>query len=252
MIHSMPKLLSRSKPSSTGKAEFNRLKVDLHSHLLPGIYDGSPDIKTSLQLIRGMMELGYKKLITTPYIMRDMYKNTRQIILQGFEQLRTAVKAEELDVEINAAGEYFLDDYVEGLIKNNEPLLTISGNMVLVEFSMAHPSMSLKDILFDLQMQGYQPVIAHPERYSYLGNNKEFYDELKDIGCLFQLNLLSLGGYYGKQVHDLAQYLIKKEYYDLVGTDLHHARHLDALRNPALVSPLTKLFDSGKISNHQL
>ncbi|HKB45892.1 MAG TPA: CpsB/CapC family capsule biosynthesis tyrosine phosphatase [Chitinophagaceae bacterium] len=247
----MFKFFSRSKQSKA-KVDFSFLKADMHSHLIPGIDDGSPDIETSLQLIRGMMELGYKKLITTPHIMRDMYKNTRQIILQGLEQLRTAVKAEALDVEINAAAEYFLDDYVEGLIKNNEPLLTISGNMVLVEFSMAHPSMSLKDILFDLQMQGYQPVVAHPERYSYLGNNKEFYDELKDIGCLFQLNLLSLGGYYGKQVHDLAQYLIKKEYYDLVGTDLHHARHLDALHNPALVFPLRKLFDSGKIRNEQL
>jgi protein-tyrosine phosphatase len=247
----MFKLFSRGK-SSREKVDFSMLKADMHSHLIPGIDDGSPDLKTSLQLIRGMMELGYTKLITTPHIMWDIYRNSRQTILEGLEQLRMAIKAEALYVEINAAAEYFLDDHVEELIENNEPLLTISGNMVLVEFSMAHPSMSLKDILFELQMHGYQPVIAHPERYSYLGNHKEFYDELKDIGCLFQLNMLSLGGYYGKQVNELAQYLIKKEYYDLVGTDLHHIRHLDALHNPTLVSPLRKLFDSGKIRNEQL
>jgi protein-tyrosine phosphatase len=247
----MFKLFSRSEPSKI-KVDFSILKADMHSHLIPGIDDGSPDMETSLQLTRGMTELGYKKLITTPHVMWDMYKNSRQTILEGLEQLRAAVKAEAIDVEINAAAEYFLDEHVEKLIKNDEPLLTITDNMVLVEFSMAHPPMSLKDILFEMQMHGYQPIIAHPERYTYLGNNKEFYDELKDIGCMFQLNLLALGGYYGKSVHELAQYLVKKEYYDLIGSDLHHARHLDALNNPVLLSPLKKLLDSGKIRNGQL
>jgi tyrosine-protein phosphatase YwqE len=224
----------------------------MHSHLLPGIDDGSPDMETSLQLIRGMTELGFSKLITTPHIMWDMYKNTNEIILGKLELLRAAVKGEGLAVEINAAAEYFLDDYVFGLLKNNEPLLTISGKMVLVEFSLAHPSMSLKDILFEMQMQGYQPIIAHPERYIYLEGNKEFYEELKDIGCLFQLNTLSLSNHYGKSVHELAQYLIKKGYYDLIGTDLHHFRHLDGLSNPALIQSLQKLLDSGKIINAQL
>jgi tyrosine-protein phosphatase YwqE len=221
----------------------------MHSHLLPGIDDGSPDLQTSLQLIRGMTALGYSKLITTPHIMWDMYKNTRETILNKLDKLREAVHAEGIAVEINAGAEYFLDDYVAGLLKNNEPLLTISGRMVLVEFSLAHPSMSLKEILFEMQMQDYQPVIAHPERYMYLQQNKEFYEELKDIGCLFQLNMLSLSNHYGKSVHELAQYLIKKGYYDLVGTDLHHTRHLEALSNPALGAGLQKLLESGKILN---
>src|SRR4030095_6652575 len=151
-------LFSKSK-SSKIKVDFSVLKADMHSHLIPGIDDGSPDIETSLQLIRGMMELGYKKLITTPHVMWDMYRNSRQIILDGIEKVQAAIKAEGLDVEINAAAEYFLDEHVEELVKNKEPLLTISGNMVLVEFSMAHPPMNLKDILFELQMSGYQPVI---------------------------------------------------------------------------------------------
>ena len=119
--------------------------------------------------------------------------------------------------------------------------------MVLVEFSMALASMNLKDILFEMQMKGYQPVIAHPERYIYLEKNKDFYDELKDIGCMFQLNLLAVGGFYGKAAKELANYLIKNEYYDLVGTDLHHYRHLEALENPALAEPLAKLIATGKI-----
>ena len=124
--------------------------------------------------------------------------------------------------------------------------------MVLTEFSMASPSFDLKEVLFEMQIQGYQPVIAHPERYTYLEHNKNFYDELKDAGYLFQLNILSLSGYYSDSVMELARYLAKKGYYDLVGTDLHHIRHLEALKNPSVFSSLQKLVDSGKIQNSTL
>ena len=247
----MFKLFSKSK-TTPSRSDFSLLKTDMHSHLLPGIDDGSPDLATSLRLIKGMVDLGYTKLITTPHIMWDMYKNTPDKIQEKLEILRAAVKENGINVEIHAAAEYFLDEYVEQLLRKNEPLLPISGKMVLVEFSLAYPSHSLKDILFEMQMQGYLPVVAHPERYIYLEHARDFYDELKDIGCLFQLNLLSLGNHYGKSVHELAQYLIKKEYYDLVGTDLHHARHLESLSNSSLWIPLKKLLDTQKIKNSEL
>jgi tyrosine-protein phosphatase YwqE len=244
----MFKLFSRSK-SAAGKTTLQGLKTDIHSHLLPGIDDGAKDVETSLQLIKGMLDLGYTKLVTTPHVMGDMYPNTREIILEKLDIVRAAAKTAGIDAEIHAAAEYFLDDHMEKLLKTKAPLLTISGNMVLTEFSLAYPSHGLKDILFEMQMQNYQPVIAHPERYVYLEKNKEFYEELKDIGCLFQLNLLSLTGYYGKAAQELAHYLVKKGYYDLAGTDLHNFRHLDALHNPSLGAQLGKLMDSGKIRN---
>ncbi len=247
----MFKLFSKSKPAPKA-TDLGFIRADMHSHLLPGIDDGSPDIDTSLRLIKGMMELGFSKLITTPHVLWEMYPNTHEIILKKQAELQQAVKEAGLEVEIHAAAEYFLDEHVEGLVRDNTPLLTISGNMVLTEFSMAYPSHSLKDILFGMQMQDYQPVIAHPERYAYLEHNKAFYDELKEIGCLFQLNILSLGGHYGRSVQELAQYLVKKGYYDLVGTDLHNARHLELLKNPAILSSMQKLFDSGRIRNPEL
>lgn len=247
----MLKFFSRNKTSDE-QPDYSVLGTDMHSHLIPGIDDGSPDPETSVSLIKGMMELGYKRFIATPHIMWDMYRNTRDIILRQRDVLRDALKEAGMDVQVDAAAEYFLDDYVEGLLEKNEPLLTISGSMVLVEFSMAQPSMSLKKILFDMQMQGYQPVIAHPERYVYLDKQKDFYDELKNDGCYFQLNLMSLGGYYGKTVQELAQYLLKKGYYDLAGTDLHHSRHLDALRNPQITAGLAKLAGQGHLLNTKL
>jgi len=242
----------KKKHSDSNKADYSSLNADLHSHLLPGIDDGSRDTETSIQLIRGMRELGFKKLITTPHIMWDIYKNTREIILEKLEQLKVRLVEEKIDIEIHAAAEYFIDDYVEKLLDHKEPLLTFGNNLVLTEFSMASPSFDLKEVLFEMQMQGYQPVIAHPERYTYLEHNKHFYDELKDAGYLFQLNILSLSGYYGGAVMELARYLAKKGYYDLVGTDLHHTRHLDALKNPSVLSSVNKFIEAGKIQNHTL
>lgn len=248
----MFKLFSKSKDRESGNLSFQDVGVDMHSHLLPGIDDGSPNLETSVQLIKNMMALGFKKFITTPHIMWEMYKNTPEIIAEKLELVRNRLKEENIQVEINAAAEYFLDDHVEGLLQRNEKLLTIKDNWVLSEFSLASAPHGLKDILFTMQMQGYQPVIAHPERYLYLEGNKNFYEELKDIGCMFQLNILSLAGYYGKSAQELAHHLIKKGYYDLVGTDLHHGRHLDALRNYHAAAAFQKLMATGKINNHLL
>lgn len=247
----MFKFFSKSKTKGE-KVDYSVFKTDMHSHLLPGIDDGAQDMETSVELIRGMSELGYKKLITTPHIIWDMYRNTPEIINGKLELVREAVKKEGIDVEIHAAAEYFLDEHVEELLKKKEPLLTVSGNKVLTEFSMAFPSMNIKDALFEMAIQGYQPIIAHPERYIYLHQNKEFYTELKDIGCMFQLNLLSLTGYYGRSVKDLAEYLLSNDFYDLVGTDLHNFHYLEGLQQMTMSNLLKKLIESGRLINSQL
>jgi len=245
----MFKLFSRKK---SDKPLFDVLRTDMHSHVLPGIDDGAQDVTMSLELIRGMKELGYSKLIATPHILWEMYPNTRDGILDVLDEMRDAIKEQQIEIELHAAAEYFLDDHVAGLLKKREPLLTFGDNYVLTEFSMASPPIDVKEILFEMRMQDYQPIIAHPERYVYLEQDKEFYDELKDAGYLFQLNLMSLTGVYGKSVQRLANYLAEKEYYDLAGTDLHNQKHLKALHDSAIMAPLDKLLETGKIRNTQL
>ena len=240
------------KKKQSEKFDYGLLKADMHSHLLPGIDDGSPDMETSVSLIKGMRDLGYKKLITTPHILWDVYKNTRTTILEKLEEVRQKLKEENVEVEIQAAAEYFIDDHLAELLEKKEPLLTFGNKMVLVEFSMVTHPFEFKKIFFELQIQGYQPVLAHPERYVYLDHDKGLYDELKDAGYLFQMNLLSMYGHYGSSIMNLARYLAKKEYYDLIGTDLHHFGHLEALKNPTHSASLHRLFDSGKILNPQL
>jgi protein-tyrosine phosphatase len=246
-------MFSIFKKKSAVNVDLSVLATDMHSHLLPGIDDGSPDDATSLMLMKGLQQLGYRHFITTPHIMWDVHQNDATSIGNAHKQLQLALQQDGLNTPIRAAAEYFLDDHFDRLLEQNVPLLTIKDNWVLVEFSFVAPPRNLKETLFELQIKGYKPILAHPERYSYLVSNKEMYDELKEAGCYFQLNLLSLTGYYGKGTNDLAHYLIKKKYIDLLGTDLHHERHLDALRSSSsLMNGVKSLLDSGSILNASL
>jgi tyrosine-protein phosphatase YwqE len=244
-------IFRKSKDNQT--ADFSRLACDMHSHLIPGIDDGAPDLETSLSLIRGLVSLGYRKIITTPHIYSDIYPNSPETVLPGFKKVAAAIQEQKIPVEFQAAAEYLLDEQFSDQLDTDQPLLTLSGNLVLVELSFIVPVINLKELLFKLQVKGYQPVLAHPERYLYFNANKGWYDQLKEAGCLFQLNLLSLRGYYGKAPMELAQYLIKKNYINLLGTDLHHDRHLTMLESSSrIMDTVNKLVDSGNIRNPAL
>ena len=233
----------------SGGFDYGLLGADMHSHLIPGIDDGSPDLETSVKMIGGLTELGFKKLITTPHIMQDMYPNKREDILQRFTSLKEHLESEKINVQIEAAAEYFLDDNLKKLLANKEPLLSFGDDLVLVEFSMASEPIDFKELLFEMQMQNYQPVIAHPERYVYHERNKDFFEELKSAGYYFQLNIMALAGAYGKSVNELAKYFIKHQYYELAGTDLHNPHQLVHLHNHSIAHGLKELVDSGRLLN---
>jgi protein-tyrosine phosphatase len=243
-------MLSIFKKKSAGSVDFSGLGSDMHSHLLPGIDDGSPDTDTSLRLIRGLQDLGYDRLVTTPHIMGDVYRNDLNTITASHQQLQQVTPAIPTPIPLLAAAEYYLDDYFDELVRNKVPLLTIKDNWVLVEFSFVTAPIDYKEKLFDLQINGYQPVLAHPERYNYFMSRKEIFEELKTAGCLFQLNILSLMGYYGKGPLELSRHFIKKKWVSLLGTDLHHDRHLQALQSAHTLNDTIKsLLDSGNILN---
>ncbi len=207
----------------------------------------------SIVMIRAMHALGYRKFIATPHVQWEMFKNTHQIIENGASLVQQRLAETEMKVEFRGAAEYYLDEHVDDLLEKNIPLLTIHKNMVLVEFSFIRQPMDLKEKLFQLQIKGYQPIIAHPERYLYFGAHKNLYDELHAMDCIFQLNLLSLVGYYGKKQEELAHYLIKKKYVSLLGSDLHNLRHINILRASTTISQtVNKLLDAGVLLNPSL
>lgn len=246
-------MLSIFKKKQVSSVDLSELCTDIHSHLLPGIDDGSADVETSLKLIRGLQDLGYRKFITTPHIMWDLYRNDADSIAQAYRLLEPGLSAGHQPVPFHTAAEYFLDDHFDQLLENDVPLLTIKDNWVLVEFSFVNPPMNFKEKLFNLQIKGYQPVLAHPERYSYFASQKQVFDELRTAGCLFQVNILSLTGYYGKEALDLSKHLARKNWVSLLGTDLHHERHLHALQSGGhAMSAVKSLLDSGALLNPSL
>lgn len=240
------------KKSKTAPADLSWLVADMHSHLVPGIDDGAPDAETGLLLIEGLQRLGYKKLFTTPHILSDMYPNTPETIGAGLDTLQAALRAAGNDIPVQAAAEYFVDAQFAEMVKAQAPLLKLRDNLILVEASTFSAPMEFKEVLFELQLQNYQPIIAHPERYTYLKQDPGYLDDLRYNGCYFQLNLMSLAGHYGALSRELAENLIRKGYYDFVGTDIHHPQHLPVLEKAAASPQLEKLKDSGRVLNARL
>jgi tyrosine-protein phosphatase YwqE len=205
------------------------LEVDMHSHLIPGIDDGSKSMEESIELVKRMEGYGLRKIITTPHIMSEYYRNTPEIIQLGLEDLRKAAKTEGINIQIDAAAEYYMDEIFLERVKDGEQLLTFGDNYILVETGFINKPQMLLDIIFHLEMSGYKPILAHPERYQYLIQDKKLQEELIDRGILLQVNLLSLTGFYSKQVKDFGEMLIERGAVKLLGTDTHNPRYLDML-----------------------
>jgi protein-tyrosine phosphatase len=203
--------------------------TDIHSHILPGIDDGSPDIETSLQLIQGLYNLGIRKSIATPHIIGDMYRNTPQIITAALEKTKIACSNANINIELSAAAEYMLDDFFLELLQKDQPLLTLHKNILLTEISYTSTPENLPEITSGIIEKGYLPILAHPERYHYYQQNFDEYYKLKEMGFFLQINLLSLTGYYGKRAAKAAMFIVEKKLATLVGTDLHHHNHLAAI-----------------------
>jgi tyrosine-protein phosphatase YwqE len=235
MAFSLKHLFLNKSEKASGRPDpqgsFSFLGTDMHSHLIPGIDDGSPDLSTSLHLIRQLKELGYHKLITTPHILQDYYPNSKAVILEGYHALKEAIDDAGLSVEILPAAEYFLDNHVMDLLKKEETLLTLSGTKLLVEFSLIAPPLHRDEFLFQLKVKGYDPVIAHIERYPYYHHKPDQYQLLYDKGYALQVNLLSFTGHYGKGVKKAALYLLDQRLVKYLGTDLHHQRHIEGLKD---------------------
>ena len=205
--------------------------VDIHSHVLPGIDDGAKTVEDTQYLLEEMRQLGFTKVITTPHTMNNIWDNTPESIQNALTKTKSELS---LPFEIEAASEYLLDESVIKKAKNKE-LLTVKANFVLVELSYLNAPIQLYDFLYQLQLSGYHVILAHPERYSYFHSNKKEYQKLKKAGCFFQLNLLSTVGYYGKDVAEIANYLLKKDLYDFSGSDIHHKNHIKAFQNKVII-----------------
>ncbi|WP_443945481.1 tyrosine-protein phosphatase [Pedobacter sp. AW1-32] len=224
------------------------LGIDMHSHILPGIDDGSPDVDTSLRFVKSLENLGYSHLIATPHIYKELYPNTFETISEAKKNLQEALNGAGVSLKLDFAAEYMIDQDFD----LEAELCPVQKKHLLIEMSYLNESPNISQRVFDVEIKGFTPILAHPERYTFYFKDKTRLKRFKEKGCLLQLNLLSVVGYYGKEVKQLAEYLLKENMYDLAGTDLHHDKHLDTLTNAVQSGKLYETIGHYPFKNKEL
>jgi protein-tyrosine phosphatase len=235
-----------SKPDN----DFSFIGTDIHSHLIPNIDDGCTKIENSIDCIRQLKEMGFSKIVTTPHIMGGVYPNTPEIINSGLAYLKQALTEANIEIIIEAAAEYKIDELFSEYLANDN-LLTFGDNYVLVELSFVAPPVNLEEVIFSMRTKGYKPILAHPERYRYWNEKFHQFEHLKSLGCFLQLNLMSLVGQYGLPAKTMAHKLLNNNLIDFLGTDLHRfedtntllklLKSHDEFKRIAKINPLNKL-----------
>ncbi|MEX2596497.1 MAG: CpsB/CapC family capsule biosynthesis tyrosine phosphatase [Salibacteraceae bacterium] len=231
--------------------DLGKLQVDVHSHFIPGIDDGAKTMEDSLELIKAMKDFGYRKVITTPHVMSDYYRNSSETIIDGKNTLQDAVDKAGINIEIECAAEYYLDADLMPKIKNKE-LLTFGESHVLFELPFMSEPPNLAEVIFEMQLAGYKPVLAHPERYAFWHLTFEKYQELHDKGVILQLNMNSLTGHYSPEVKKVSKRLVEDGLISLVGSDCHHIHHIGLMQQASKLPSMHALVNSGKLLNNQL
>ena len=199
--------------------------TDIHSHILPGVDDGFRTEDQSLAALRELNAMGVRRMILTPHIFPELYEaNTPERIrgrFSGFSE-----KAAACGVECRIAGEHMVYPTLIAAAVGEHFGLT-----VLIEMSYAYESQNIREFIFHLNAAGFHPVLAHPERYLFYPEGSEDLDVLADMDTEFQLNILSLGGFYGRQAMEKAVYLLEKGAYSYLGTDLHSLSQINQLKS---------------------
>jgi len=239
----------KNKNKDLDPLDFSALRTDIHSHLIPGVDDGSPDVETTILIIKELQNLGYKKIITSPHVMSDFYKNSSEIILKGLDDVRTELKNQNINIEIDAVAEYYIDYDFEQKI-GKEKFLTFGDNYILVELSFIEASKNFFEIIFKLQLEGYKVVLAHPERYNYF--DMKDYINLVDRGVFLQVNLLSLIGYYSPIIKRKTEDLIAANMISFLGSDCHNIKHAELYKKCQTKKAWHDLYNSGKLLNSSL
>ena len=237
------------KRSSKQKYEdFSAIGTDMHSHLVPGVDDGAKDVDDSIQIMKGLLNLGFSKLYTTPHTLQDIHPNTHESLKTAYAMLDGQLPE---GISLNLSSEYFMDEQFKNQV-NDGTVMPLPGNRLLVEFSQISRPHDIEEVFFELGIKGYQIVLAHPERYLFFHRDFKYYSRLKEMGIDLQVNALSLTDHYGKHVRSIAEKLIEKDMIDFIGTDIHHVRHLEGLKRVPQSKYFARLIESGLLRNNEL
>lgn len=217
--------LFRSRPKEPVKFCFG---TDIHCHIVPGVDDGARDPKTSADLIERMQQWGISRIIASPHVTQETFENNLGTITPAIENLRAELASRGNDIPVSHSAEYRIDGLFQERLEKNE-LMLLPNKHILIENSFLQEPWNLDQLVFDLQMRGLTPILAHPERYFYYHNNTARYRQLHEAGLALQINVLSLAGYYGNPEQTIARHILKEGLVSFIGTDLHNHRHADAI-----------------------
>lgn len=225
--------------------------TDIHCHVLPGIDDGSPDVSTSIELIQRMRSWGINRIIATPHVTQASFENTPETMSNAFNVLNEELKKNNIEISITHSAEYRIDELFLSHL-NNGTIVPMPNNYLLVENSFIQEPWNLDQLLFDLKVKGYKPILAHPERYMYYYLKKDRYKTIHDTGTKLQINLLSIAGHYGKDEKRIALELIENGLVDFIGTDLHNHHHADAIEEFLSSKDYRKIKDHLPLLNNSI
>lgn len=246
-------------------AAFAPLRTDMHCHLLPQVDDGSKSLEESLEMLETMKEVGFEEVRLTPHYQIPRFPNTEEDILRRFNNFCAEVDANKGDKDLpvmkGVSGEYRIDSGFRGRIENKEEMLTFrfadekkgsEKGLLLVELSLHQPYMGVEQVMFDLQMAGYDVVLAHPERYPYYDSHSSELEQLKEQGIYFQANILSLDGFYSESARKKAFDYIENGWIEFLGTDLHNPMYAKALQHAACNKKIIQLIEKEEFENKNL
>jgi protein-tyrosine phosphatase len=242
-------LFKKKEITTSATFDYSTVVTDMHSHVLPGIDDGAQNVNESIFLIKKMMEVGIKKIIATPHIMIDYYRNDAETIGNALTLLKSELIAQNIDIDISAAAEHYFDETFEKRIEEGR-VMTMGDNYVLFELSFANQPPNVIPIVQKMRDMGYKPILAHPERYGYMGI--EQMQTMRSWGCDMQLNTISLSGYYGKHSRKIAEEMVDNQMVDFISSDMHHPRHAAAFASTLTMPYLEKLLFNYPLKNVML
>jgi protein-tyrosine phosphatase len=242
-------LFKKREVKRTVSFDYTTVVTDMHSHVLPGIDDGAQNVDESIFLIKKMMALGIKKIIATPHVMIDYYRNDADSIGNALATLKAALKEQNIDIDISAAAEHYFDETFEKRIDERK-VFTMGDNYALFELSFVTQPPNLISIIQKMKDAGYKPILAHPERYGYM--DIEQMKTIRSWGCDLQLNTISLSGYYGKHAKRIAEEMVDNQMVDFISSDMHHPRHASAFESTLVTPYLEKLLFDYPLKNVML
>ena len=198
--------------------------TDVHSHILPGVDHGSQSVEESLEMLQAQLDMGISHVMCTSHVTAETFENTPESLTAAYEELKNAIAREGLPINIYVSAEYRIDEYWTQEYEAGH-LLPLPGNHVLLENSFAQELIGIDNMMFELQVKGYRPILAHPERYRYYNDRRDRYKTLHNASVKFQINILSLAGYFGKGARERALWLIQNNLCDMLGSDMHNMEH---------------------------